>query len=76
MASLEVVLPGEKVSLPSTKVGPGLSVLDQECKSAVVSIAGFLKGAGPEEEGQKKKKTTWVDYSAKKVSWNFENSKL
>lgn len=67
MTDLEVVMPGDHVPLPSAKVGPGLSVLEEDCKSAVVSIAGLLKGAGPEEEGQKRKKT-WVDYNAKRVS--------
>ena len=61
-----MVLPGDEVSLPSAKVGPGLSVRAEDCKSAVVSIAGLLKGVGPEEEQQKKKKT-WVDYNAKRV---------
>lgn len=65
MTSLEVVLPGDKVSLASPNVGPGLCVLEEDCKSAVVSIAGLLKGAASEEKGRKKK--TWVDYSAKRV---------
>ena len=56
MTSLEVVMPGDEVPLPSGKVGPGLSMMGEDCKSGAVSIAGLLKGAGPEEEGKKKRK--------------------
>lgn len=62
MCDLKVVLPGDKVSLPSPKVGPGLFVSEEECSSALASIAGVLRETG--EEGNRK---TWVDYSAKRV---------
>ncbi len=64
MSDFNVVLPGDKVPLPSPHVGPGLCVLEEDCSSAVVSIAGILKGAGPEEESGRKT-TTWI---AKRVS--------
>ena len=62
----DIVLPGDVVTLSSPRVGPGLCVLDKDCSTAVVSIPGLLKRVGPEEE--RKKKRTWVDYSAKRVS--------
>ena len=70
MAGAEVVFPGDAVSLPSPHVGPGLCVAgagEEDCTSAVVTTAGLLRGAGS-GEGGKSKPTTWVDYSAKRVS--------
>lgn len=67
MGEFEVVLPGDTVSLPSPHVGPGLCVTGEDCSSAVVTTAGLLKGA-ESEEARNSKKTSWVDYSAKRVS--------
>ena len=70
---MKIVLPGNTISLSTPKVGPGLYVPERGCNDAVVSVAGLLRGVGPEEEEEeevrKKKKntTTWVDYSAKRV---------
>ena len=65
---MSVILPGDRVPLPSPQVGPGLHVEEGDSSSAVVSIAGLLKGAGSEVEGQRSSKKTWVDYGAKRVS--------
>lgn len=65
MDGFEAVLPGDKVPLPSPHVGPGLCVAGGDCSTAVVTTAGLLKGVEPEGKGNRR--TTWVDYSAKRV---------
>ena len=74
-AEVRVVLPGDRVPLASPNLGPGLCI--DEDNSAVASIAGLLKGVGPEDEleaGKKKKRKTWVDYSGKRVRVRMELS--
>ena len=71
MDELEVVLPGDRVSLQSANVGPGLHVSEEDPTSALVTVAGLLKVTHPQEEGSKQKSRTWVDYSAKRVMKKF-----
>lgn len=62
-----MMLPGDMVTLPSPKVGPGLCAVEESSTQAVVSIPGLLKGVEPGKEEQRKRQKSWVDYSAKRV---------
>jgi len=71
MSVSRVVLPGEKIPLPSTNIGPGLCTVPGEtcdCAVAVVSTAGLLRETASASGGKGRKAKTWVDYSAKRVS--------